>query len=54
MIRSNEFHIYFRVNSVFWDPNVYGRYLALAIVRRDRGAALGARPARGLWLAAAA
>ena len=29
VIRSNEFHTYFRVNSVFWDPNVYGRYLAL-------------------------
>ena len=25
VIRSNEFHTYFRVNSVFWDPNVYGR-----------------------------
>jgi O-antigen ligase len=32
VIRSNEFHTYFRVNSVFWDPNVYGRYLALVIV----------------------
>jgi O-antigen ligase len=32
VIRSNEFHTYFRVNSVFWDPNVYGRYLALAAV----------------------
>ena len=32
VIRSNEFHTYFRVNSVFWDPNVYGRWLALAIV----------------------
>jgi putative inorganic carbon (hco3(-)) transporter len=32
VIRSNEFHTYFRVNSIFWDPNVYGRYLALAIV----------------------
>ena len=30
--RSNEFHTYFRVNSVFWDPNVYGRYLALVLV----------------------
>jgi putative inorganic carbon (HCO3(-)) transporter len=29
VIRSNEFHTYFRVNSIFWDPNVYGRYLAL-------------------------
>jgi hypothetical protein len=32
VIRSNEFHTYFRVNSVFWDPNIYGRYLALATV----------------------
>jgi O-antigen ligase len=32
VIRSNEFHTYFRVNSIFWDPNVYGRWLALAIV----------------------
>jgi O-antigen ligase len=32
IIRSNEFHTYFRVNSVFWDPNVYGRYLALVTV----------------------
>jgi hypothetical protein len=31
VIRSNEFHTYFRVNSLFWDPNVYGRYLALVI-----------------------
>jgi putative inorganic carbon (HCO3(-)) transporter len=29
---SNDFHFYFRVNSLFWDPNIYGRYLALAIV----------------------
>ena len=53
VIRSNEFHTYFRVNSVFWDPNVYGRYLALVIVvamaallwvreRRDLRAADGA------------
>ena len=32
IIRSNEFHTYFRVNSVFWDPNIYGRYLALVTV----------------------
>jgi O-antigen ligase len=29
---SNDFHFYLRVNSLFWDPNIYGRYLALAIV----------------------
>ena len=32
VIRANDFHTYFRVNSVFWDPNIYGRYLALVIV----------------------
>jgi O-antigen ligase len=32
VIRSNEFHAYFRVNSVFWDPNIYGRYLSLVAV----------------------
>jgi O-antigen ligase len=32
VIRSNDFHTYFRVNSIFWDPNIYGRYLALAMV----------------------
>ncbi|MDQ3760019.1 MAG: O-antigen ligase family protein [Actinomycetota bacterium] len=29
---ANELHLYFRVNSLFRDPNVLGRYLALAIV----------------------
>ena len=29
---SNDFHFYFRVNSLFWDPNIFGRYLALSIV----------------------
>jgi putative inorganic carbon (HCO3(-)) transporter len=29
---SNQLHLYFRVNSLFFDPNVFGRYLALAIV----------------------
>lgn len=32
VIRSDDFHTYFRVNSIFWDPNIYGRYLALVIV----------------------
>ena len=32
VIRSNDFHAYFRVNlRCSGDPNVYGRYLALAI-----------------------
>ena len=29
---SNDFHFYFRVNSLFWDPNIYGRYLMVAII----------------------
>jgi putative inorganic carbon (hco3(-)) transporter len=29
---SNQLHQYFRVNSIFFDPNIFGRYLALAIV----------------------
>lgn len=28
---ANELHVYFRVNSIFYDPNILGRYLALAI-----------------------
>ncbi len=49
IIRSNEFHTYFRVNSVFWDPNVYGRYLALVTVIAT-GALLWARTRNGFWL----
>ncbi len=32
LIASNDFHLYFRANSLFWDPNIYGRYLALALL----------------------
>jgi O-antigen ligase len=49
VIRSNEFHTYFRVNSVFWDPNVYGRYLALVAVVA-MSALLWARERRSLAL----
>jgi putative inorganic carbon (hco3(-)) transporter len=49
IIRSNEFHTYFRVNSVFWDPNVYGRYLALVTVIAA-GALLWARTRDAFWL----
>lgn len=60
VIRSNAFHVYFRVNSLFWDPNIYGRYLALAITmiaaallwaRRDRESLALAGVAGLLWLA---
>jgi putative inorganic carbon (HCO3(-)) transporter len=49
IIRSNGFHTYFRVNSVFWDPNVYGRYLALVTVIAT-GALLWARTRDAFWL----
>ncbi|HUC08288.1 MAG TPA: O-antigen ligase family protein, partial [Solirubrobacterales bacterium] len=32
VIVSNAFTTYFRTNSIFWDPNIYGRYLALVAV----------------------
>jgi hypothetical protein len=60
VIRSNDFHVYFRVNSLFWDPNVYGRYLALVITvvaaallwaRRYRDAVVLAVISGVLWLA---
>src|SRR5207244_5674028 len=35
VISSNQFESYFRVNSVFWDPNVYGRFLAIVMVTVD-------------------
>ncbi|MFZ9669033.1 MAG: O-antigen ligase family protein [Solirubrobacterales bacterium] len=60
VIRTNDFHVYFRVNSLFWDPNIYGRYLALVITVvvaviawvRNRNAALWlSGVAFVLWLA---
>ncbi|MBV9214199.1 MAG: O-antigen ligase family protein [Actinobacteria bacterium] len=32
VIASNEFQSYFRVNSLFFDPNIYGRFLAVVMV----------------------
>jgi O-antigen ligase len=32
VIASNEFESYFRVNSLFFDPNIYGRFLAVSMV----------------------
>ena len=32
VINSNAYAPYFRVNSVFWDPSIYGRFLVLAIL----------------------
>jgi O-antigen ligase len=32
VVAANEFDNYFRVNSVFFDPNIYGRFLALIMI----------------------
>jgi hypothetical protein len=31
IIDANEIHTYFRANSLFWDPNIFGRFLAVTI-----------------------
>ena len=32
LLASNQLHLYFRVNSLFYDPNIFGRDLALVLV----------------------
>jgi putative inorganic carbon (HCO3(-)) transporter len=49
---ANQLHVYFRVNSIFYDPNILGRYLALAIAAYAAVIAWGA-PRRELLAAAA-
>jgi O-antigen ligase len=48
VIASNQFETYFRVNSLFFDPNIYGRFLAIVML----GVAtvlLWARRPRDVW-----
>ncbi len=53
LLRSNEIHLYFRVNSLFYDPNIFGRYMALILVAL--AAFIAWTPNRvHAWLAAAA
>jgi O-antigen ligase len=54
LLDSNQIHLYFRVNSLFRDPNVYGRYLALAIIALAAFCAYSGRPRLALAAAAAA
>jgi hypothetical protein len=51
VIQSNDFHTYFRVNSLFWDPNVYGRFLALTIVALVAVVLWLRNPRQLVWLA---
>jgi putative inorganic carbon (HCO3(-)) transporter len=53
VINANQFESYFRVNSVFWDPNIYGRFLALVMVT-VAAVALWSRSLRATVVAAGA
>jgi len=50
VIRGNAYAPFYRVNSVFWDPSIYGRYLVVAILATLALALLGLR-SRDLALA---
>jgi O-antigen ligase len=58
LIESNQFESYFRVNSLFFDPNIYGRFLALVMIglaamllwpRRNRDVAIATAALAVLW-----
>ena len=53
VILSNTYASFFRVNSLFWDPSVYGRFLVVAMVPSIVLVARG-RSLRLAWAAAAA
>jgi O-antigen ligase len=50
VIVSNAYAPFFRVNSVFWDPSIYGRFLVVAILAALVVALYGVR--RDAWFAA--
>jgi O-antigen ligase len=53
VIASNQVEAYFRVNSLFFDPNIYGRFLALVMIGLA-GMLLWSRRTRDIGLAVAA
>jgi O-antigen ligase len=53
VVAANEFDNYFRVNSVFFDPNIYGRFLALVMLAVTT-VVLWSRSRRDVLVAAAA
>ncbi len=59
LLASNDLHAYFRTNSVFFDPNIFGRFLVIVMltvaavmlhVRRDRLVGAGALVLVALWV----
>jgi putative inorganic carbon (HCO3(-)) transporter len=53
LLASNDLHTYFRTNSVFFDPNIYGRFLVVAMLALAATMLQAAR-ARTVWIGAAA
>jgi O-antigen ligase len=53
VVAANEYDNYFRVNSLFFDPSIYGRFLALVMIALTT-VVLWARGRREQWLGAAA
>jgi O-antigen ligase len=51
VVAANQFDNYFRVNSLFFDPNIYGRFLALVMIAVT-GIVLWRRNVRDVLLAA--
>jgi O-antigen ligase len=52
VVAANQYDNYFRVNSLFFDPNIYGRFLALVMIAVTT-AALWSRRRRDVVIAAA-
>ena len=53
VIASNQIEEYFRVNSLFFDPNIYGRFLALVMIGLASGLLWAKRPRSLAWTIAA-
>jgi O-antigen ligase len=53
VIASNQFESYFRVNSLFFDPNIYGRFLAIVMLG-VASVLIWSRQPRAVWGSAAA
>jgi O-antigen ligase len=53
LLEANDVKPYFRVNSVFFDPNIYGRYLALTMTGLAGALLWTRRRSEGAWIAAA-
>jgi O-antigen ligase len=52
VVAANQYDNYFRVNSVFFDPSIYGRFLALVMIMLT-SVVLWARGRRDVWICTA-